>query len=100
VKGLVSAAGRALFDETGTAINHYFKHSIFVYVPPTASGGLWAAVVPPEESAPVAVGEPVKAATESGAEAEPVKAARVPETDSEPAAAVWVAEAEDRRPTP
>jgi hypothetical protein len=100
VKGLVSAAGRALFDETGTAINHYFKHSIFVYVPPTASEGLWAAVVPPEEWAPVEAGEPVKGAAGSAAEAESAKEAKVPEMDSEPDAAVWVAEAEDRRPTP
>jgi hypothetical protein len=97
VKGLFSAAGRALFGETGT--NHYLKHSIFVYVPPV-SEGLWAAVVPPEEWAPVEVGEPVKGAAGSAAEAEPAKAARVPERDSEPDAAEWVAEAGDRRPTP
>jgi hypothetical protein len=64
------------------------------------SEGLWAAVVPPEEWAPVEVGEPVKGAGGSAVEAEPAKAARVQETDSEPDAAVWVGEAEDRRPTP
>jgi hypothetical protein len=48
------------------------------------SEGLWAAVVPPEEWAPVEVGEPVKGAAGSAAEAEPAKAARVPEMDSEP----------------